>query len=112
VSKFAIANELSGKLELTWGEHDMTGIACSLESPGFHSLCAALTAVRGEAKPYSICGSLPLVDELQANGFDVQLVGFGLSAAYHADNEYCLLGDMKDGFQVLARMVHGIENSS
>ena len=42
----------------------------------------------GEAKPYAICGSLPLVRDLQRGGFDVQLTGYGLSSAYHADNEF------------------------
>jgi len=48
------------------------------------------------------------VDQLQAAGFDIQLVGFGLSSAYHADNEYSLLSDMVAGAKVLALLVHGI----
>jgi acetylornithine deacetylase len=110
-------------------------------------MCDALTAVKGKAEPYSICGSLPLVDQLQKAGFgslpcsapslalsvsdpprdlppfrfvhavpcalytthhtraDVQLCGFGLSSTYHADNEYALLSDMKDGYQVFCRIL-------
>ena len=36
---------------------------------------------------------------------DVQLTGFGLSATYHADNEYALLSDMHVGYKVFCRLV-------
>ena len=36
---------------------------------------------------------------------DIQLTGFGLSATYHADNEYALLSDMKNGYRVFHRIV-------
>ena len=35
-------------------------------------------------------------------GTDLQIVGFGLSSTYHADNEYCLLSDMKAAVRVMA----------
>lgn len=56
----------------------MEGIACHLKSEGNAALVAATREVLGEAKPYSICGSLPLVRNLQRGGFDVQMTGFGL----------------------------------
>jgi len=68
--------------------------------------------VRGEAKPYSIGGSLPLVRDLQRGGFDVQITGFGLLSTYHADNEYCLLSDMEKGFQVLVGVVAHLEDAA
>jgi len=70
---------------------------------------AATTTVLGEAKPYSICGSLPLVRDLQRGGFDVQLIGFGLMSTYHANNEYCLLSGMKAGYQILLQCVAELE---
>ena len=94
-----------GTLELTWGGsmedmRHMEGIACDLDSPGLAALTEAITTVKGKGEPYAICGSLPLVREMQAAGFDLQISGFGLSSTYHADNEYVLLSDMMDAFQV------------
>jgi hypothetical protein len=43
---------------------------------------AATAQVKGSAKPYSICGSLPLVGDMQAAGFDVQISGYGKSSVY------------------------------
>jgi acetylornithine deacetylase len=72
----------SGKLEMKWVEElevavrQMEGIACDLESPGLKALIDATTEVKGEpAKPYSITGSLPLVRQMQREGFDVQITG-------------------------------------
>jgi acetylornithine deacetylase len=53
--------------------------------------------------------SLPLVRDLQRAGFDLTLVGFGKSAVYHGDNEYCLLSDMQDAIKILARTVANVE---
>ena len=97
-----------GKVELTWGEHMLAGIACKLDSPGFHALKDATQEVKGNAVPYSICGSLPLVREMQQEGFDIQLTGYGLSSTYHAVNEYAKLTDMQDAIKILARVAHKI----
>lgn len=112
-SRFQITDpDKSGRLELTWGSHFLGGIACSLESDGYKGLCKAVENILGEAKPYSVCGSLPLVDQLQAAGFDVQLIGFGLSAVYHADNEYCQLSDMRNAIKILSNMISLIDTRS
>ncbi|DAZ97128.1 TPA: hypothetical protein N0F65_010451, partial [Lagenidium giganteum] len=80
-SKYTLPDEhLKGKLELTFETSYMEGIACSLESIGFKSLSAAIAKIKGEAKPFSISGSLPLVSDLQRAGLDLTLVGFGKSA--------------------------------
>jgi len=84
------------------------GIACNLESPGFLAYKEATKEVLGEVKPFSVCGSLPLVYELQQEGFDLQLAGFGLSAKYHGTNEYSLLSKMANGFQILQRIINKI----
>ena len=106
-----------GTLELTWGGtledmRHMEGIACNLESPGLAALTEAITQVKGEGKPYAICGSLPLVREMQAAGFDLQISGFGLSSTYHADNEYSLLSDMTDAFQIFLWVISLLEARS
>jgi len=108
MSKYEI-EDCRGELEIRWAEGYLEGVACSLSSPGHKALCKATMQVRGEAKPYSICGSLPLVRDLQRGGFDVQMIGFGLMARYHADNEYCTLSDMQKGFDVLVRTIAILE---
>lgn len=55
-------------------------IVCVLA--GHDALLSATKAVLGEAKPYSLTGSLPLVKELQDEGFDLQIVGYGLMKTY------------------------------
>ena len=102
-------DDCRGKLELTWGAGHMEGIACSLDSEGHRALVAATEAVLGEAKPYSICGSLPLVRDLQRAGFDVQMTGFGRMEAYHADNEFALLSDMSNGLDILVQVISQLE---
>mmetsp|Transcript_21123 Transcript_21123/g.34678 ORF Transcript_21123/g.34678 Transcript_21123/m.34678 type:complete len:447 (+) Transcript_21123:1752-3092(+) len=105
-----------GVIELEWGAslkdcRHMEGIACDLSSVGFKALCDATAAVKGKAAPYSITGSLPLVREMQKEGFDLQITGFGLSKTYHADNEYVLLSDMRDAFKVLSLLIQKCEDS-
>lgn len=68
---------------------------------GFKALVEAFTDVLGDCKPYSITGSLPCIRDLQEAGFDVQTMGFGKLAAYHANNEYGYLSDFAKGFKVL-----------
>ena len=46
----------------------MEGIACDLDSDGLKSIIAATKEVKGEAKPYAITGSLPLVRQMQNEG--------------------------------------------
>ena len=83
----------------------MEGVACDLNSPGLKAIKDATLEVKGEVKPYSLTGSLPLVREMQDQGFDIQINGFGISKTYHADNEYALLSDMQDAFQILLRAI-------
>lgn len=53
------------RVALEFDEAFMSGVACDLDSPGFHALCKATEEVVGHVKPYSITGSLPLIRELQ-----------------------------------------------
>ncbi|XP_055961675.1 acetylornithine deacetylase isoform X2 [Mercurialis annua] len=110
VSKYALPDEnMRGSLTVTF-EEVMSGVACNLESRGFHVLCKATEKVVGHVAPYSITGSLPLIRELQDEGFDVQTSGYGLMATYHAKNEYCLLSDMCQGYRVFVSIIAQLEN--
>jgi len=103
-SKYSIKGAV-GKVELKWAEDPYEGIACSTESEGFRALADATSAVIGEVKPYSIGGSLPLVKDLQKEGFDVQICGYGKSEVYHGDNEYCNLSDMKNATKIFSHVI-------
>ncbi|KAI9915102.1 hypothetical protein PsorP6_007049 [Peronosclerospora sorghi] len=110
VSKYVLpAENRQGKLELVFDPSYYEGIACSLDSSGYKALCSAIENVLGEVKPFSISGSLPLVRDMQRRGFDLTLVGFGKSAVYHGDNEYCELQDMKAAFQILALTIAKVD---
>ena len=108
VSKYEIEG-FKGSLELEFNEGSLEGIKCSTSSEGYAAIIAATEEVLGEAKPYSICGSLPLVRDLQRGGFDIQMTGFGLMKTYHADNEFCLLSDMANGFRILRGVIAQLE---
>ncbi|KAH7687360.1 acetylornithine deacetylase protein [Dioscorea alata] len=113
VSNYVLPDEnLRGKLSISFDEAMMSGVACNLESRGFHVLCKATEEVVGYVKPYSITGSLPLIRELQDEGFDVQTSGYGIMATYHARNEYCLFSDMCQGFQVFISIISQLEEGS
>mmetsp|Transcript_14222 Transcript_14222/g.27632 ORF Transcript_14222/g.27632 Transcript_14222/m.27632 type:complete len:521 (+) Transcript_14222:279-1841(+) len=114
VSKYELpAEDLIGKIELEWAHDDdeplMEGIACDINSPGFLAICDSIKSVQGSVKPYSICGSLPLVRSMQRAGFDLQITGFGRSDAYHAENEYCQLSDMVNAFKILSGYVSKLQ---
>ncbi|KAL2545243.1 Acetylornithine deacetylase [Forsythia ovata] len=110
VSKYVLPDEnLRGRITISFDEA-MSGVACNLDSRGFHVLCKATEEVVGHVKPYSITGSLPLIRELQDEGFDVQTSGYGLMATYHAKNEYCLVSDMCQGYGVFASIISQLED--
>ncbi|XP_064989870.1 acetylornithine deacetylase-like [Musa acuminata AAA Group] len=113
VSKYVLPDEnLRGRLTITFDEAMTSGVACNLDSRGFRVLCKATEEVLGHVKPYSITGSLPLIRELQDEGFDVQTSGYGIMATYHARNEYCLFSDMCQGFQVFVSIISQLEADS
>ena len=51
----------------------------------------------------------PIVRSPQRGGFDLQMTGFGLMSTYHADNEYCKLSDMRNGFRICAKVIGLLE---
>ncbi|GAX82993.1 hypothetical protein CEUSTIGMA_g10420.t1 [Chlamydomonas eustigma] len=105
-SKYELPEEgLRGTLELKFFDAYTRGVACKLDSVGYHAMFEAFKEVYGDCKPFSITGSLPCIRELQDEGYDVQTIGFGKMSTYHANNEYCLLSDFKKGFNVLVKLV-------
>ncbi|CAM6125900.1 unnamed protein product [Calypogeia fissa] len=110
-SKYELPDEnIKGRLVMEFDDIMTEGVACNLDSIGFHALYDATKKVLGYVEPYSITGSLPCIREMQDEGFDVQCVGYGLMSTYHAQDEYCLLSDMKLGFQVLANVLAILED--
>ncbi|PKA60079.1 IAA-amino acid hydrolase ILR1-like 1 [Apostasia shenzhenica] len=110
VSKYILPDEdLRGRLTISFDEAPMSGVACDINSRGFHVLCKATEEIVGYVKPYSITGSLPLIRELQDEGFDVQTSGYGIMATYHAKNEYCIFSDMCQGFEVFVSIISQLE---
>ena len=96
-----------GRVELRRRGNYMEGIACDLSSRGLEVLTEAMIAVRGASavSPFSMTGSLPLVRDLQRQGFDVQITGFGRSTFYHAPNEQAKLEHFRDGFGILREIM-------
>jgi acetylornithine deacetylase len=94
-----------GRVVLQWEGTAYRGIACDMTSVGFKALSEATREVIGECKPYAETGALPLVADLQERGFDVQMMGFGVGAVYHANDEYCTVSDMRKGYQILLKII-------
>jgi acetylornithine deacetylase/succinyl-diaminopimelate desuccinylase-like protein len=95
-----------GKVSVVFPGRSIEGIACKLDSRALTDLTEAIRKTRGgEAKPFSLTGSLPLVRDLQRKGFDVQITGFGRSSSYHAPNEQAHLGHFRDGFAILRELL-------
>jgi acetylornithine deacetylase len=95
-----------GAIDLRWLFEGENGVACKLDSRGHFALLAATESVLGAVKPYSIGGSLPLIRNLQDQGFDVQISGYGLSTSYHADNEYADLKHMKNATKIISKVFY------
>ncbi|KAF7828566.1 acetylornithine deacetylase [Senna tora] len=110
VSKYVLPEEnLRGSLAITFDEAT-AGIACDLNSRGYDVLSKATKEVIGYVKPFSITGTLPLVRDLQDEGYDVQICGYGLMDTYHAENEHCLLQDMAQGYRIFASIIDQLED--
>jgi acetylornithine deacetylase len=102
-SKYQLPDEgLNGTLAFKWIVEGDNGIACRLDSKGYKALLKATEIVLGDAKPYAIGGSLPLIRDLQDLGFDVQISGYGMSSRYHADNEAASMSDLKNATRIIS----------
>lgn len=108
-SKYAVDSiDLKGRVDLKIGEGE-NGIACNLESPGFKALVKATGDVLGSVEPYSIGGSLPLVRDMQDEGFDIQIAGYGFAARYHADNECASIEALGNATKIIAKICSMLE---
>ncbi|KAJ0111940.1 hypothetical protein Patl1_03482 [Pistacia atlantica] len=117
VSKYALHDEnIRGSLTLTFDEAN-AGVACNLDSRGFHVLCKATEEGSWTCKTlfnhwefatHSRTASERFI--IFDEGFDVQTAGYGLMATYHAKNEYCLLSDMGQGYQVFVSIISQLED--
>jgi len=111
-------NELRrGKVELKWNGTMETfklyaGIAVNLDSVGHRALIQAHREAYDLVQPFSVSGSLPLVNMMQKAGFDIQMCGFGVMSVYHGVNEYCTLSGMQKGYEVLLRVVALLESKA
>lgn len=111
-SKYVLPEEdLQGRLELKFFDAFSRGVACNLDSEGYHAMIEAFTEVNGSCKPFAITGSLPCIKALQDEGYDVQTLGFGKMSTYHANNEYALLSDYQKGFKVLLNLVERLNKA-
>ncbi|CAM9217788.1 unnamed protein product [Chrysoparadoxa australica] len=109
-SKYELPAEgKKGLLEITWNTPGEDGVACTLDSPGNGALMRATAAVLGEAVPYAISGSLPLVRWMQDSGYDLQICGYGQSAKYHAQDESVSLSGMAKATRILAGVIAEME---
>lgn len=105
-SKYTLPDEgLDGRIELTWIGEGENGVACKLDSVGYNAILEATEKVLGSVMPYSIGGSLPLIRDLQDQGFDVQIAGYGISSRYHADNECSSLASLKSAIKIFSNVI-------
>jgi len=111
-SKYELKSEnKKGGVTLKWLGTPYKGVAVDLKSKGYQAILNATNAVRGEAKPFSLTGSLPLIKDLQEAGFDVQICGFGRMDAYHADNEFAKLSEFSQGSKIVSHIINSLNSS-
>lgn len=111
----ATGERRKGEVEMKWnGGLELAklyaGVACSLTSESHKAIVQAHREAFAAVKPFSISGSLPLVNMMQKSGFDIQLCGFGLMKVYHGVDEYCTIADMSKAYEVILRMVCLLES--
>lgn len=109
-SKYVVPSlDLKGNVnfKVVGGEN---GIACTLDSPGNKALVKATGDVLSKVEPYSIGGSLPLVRDMQNDGFDIQIAGYGFAARYHADNECASVSELGKATKIVARICSLLES--
>jgi acetylornithine deacetylase len=98
------------RFELKWLKEPYIGVACDMKSIGFKMLSDATMKVHGSMDFTSCCGSLPLISTLKDMGFDIQIIGYGVDEAYHANNEFCKFSWMKEGYDILKLIISSYSN--
>ncbi len=105
-SKYTLPDQdFNGRIEFKWIGEGENGVACKLDSLGYAAILEATEKVLGSVQPYSIGGSLPLIRDLQDDGFDVQIAGYGISSRYHADNECASLTSFKNATKIISTVI-------
>jgi acetylornithine deacetylase len=105
-SKFHLADEgLKAEVKLQWLEDPYDPFACNMDSDGYRALKTATLEVHKKDREFSVTGSLPLVADLKKAGYDVQICGFGRMEAYHAKNEFGMLSEFHQGFDIITKVV-------
>ena len=104
-SRYRLSRNEIGTVTLESIGAPVGGIACDRTSLGYQALARAVAAIRPESQPFSVTGGLPYVRMLQTNGFDIQITGFGRMDSYHAPNEFAEMRHMRQGFQILCRIL-------
>eukprot|EP01105_Mastigella_eilhardi_P010279 TRINITY_DN2402_c1_g1_i2.p1 TRINITY_DN2402_c1_g1~~TRINITY_DN2402_c1_g1_i2.p1 ORF type:complete len:408 (-),score=85.66 TRINITY_DN2402_c1_g1_i2:857-2080(-) len=95
-----------GKVAIRWIADLVQGMVCDLDADSYTVLCAATELVLGRpAVPYSDTGALPALADLKKVGMDVQMMGYGVEEAYHANDEYGRLEDFHQGFDILRAVI-------
>jgi acetylornithine deacetylase len=93
------------RFDLKWLKEPYIGVACDMKSIGFKMLSDATMKVHGSMDFTSCCGSLPLISTLNDMGFDMQIIGYGVDKAYHANNEFCKFSWMKEGYDIIKLII-------
>jgi acetylornithine deacetylase len=106
-SRFRIGDEV-GRLSFEVVGEPVEGVACDRTTKGHRVLAQAIAEVHPGSVPFSLTGSLPYVRFLRDRGFDLQITGFGRMDAYHAPNEFAEMEHMREGFQVLCRILSAL----
>jgi len=89
---------------------DLEGVWIDGDTLGGRVLSHAFSKVCGESRPFTIAGPIPHIRRFQDEGFDVHLLGFGDIEQQRADNEYCRIGSMQKGFEVVLTLIKLLES--
>jgi len=107
VSKFVLSEDEKAVINFEFLDGVYRGVAVNRESEGCVALIDAVDRHRtGGAKPFSLTGSLPIIADLFDAGYDTQIIGFGVMAAYHAKNEYGFVKDFQEGFKIICDVIN------
>lgn len=97
---------IQGLIEWSWDASTFVGVACDMDSVGYRALCDSIHEVTGKFSPFALTGSLPIIADLKAQGYDVQITGFGRFDAYHAANEYAKISEFDAGAKIIATLIN------
>jgi acetylornithine deacetylase len=93
------------RAEFEWVFGPYCGIACDNKSTGYNLIKEATLKYHPTCEGCSDLGAVPLVYDMQKSGIDIQIIGYGNTDAYHANNEYCTLSGMEKGFNILLSLL-------